>query len=166
MEGKTEVLDTDAGLGYGYNLQVVANPELKDSRAGLDILVQALTPASDGSLPVHLEVVPVTSGKASKVDQGYANEWIRAMAKLSAIAGGGSSWTIFRRQCAGTRWGAGRELTVYSSSPPVQGVAERDHRPHGRSDRYQSRPMRWRAWSVGGFALRAFRPPWWPCGGG
>jgi hypothetical protein len=60
MEGKTEVLDADAGFGYGYNLQVAANAELKDSRAGLDILVQALAPASDGSLTVHLEVVPVT----------------------------------------------------------------------------------------------------------
>jgi hypothetical protein len=82
MEGKTEVLDTDAGFGSGYTLQIVANPELKDSSAGLDILVQALAPASDGSLPVHLEVVPVTSGKASKVAKGSANEWIRAKAKL------------------------------------------------------------------------------------
>ena len=88
MEGKTEVLETDAGFGYGYNLQVVANPELKDSSAGLDILVQALAPASDGSLPVHLAVVRVTSGKKSKVAKGYANEWIPAKAKLSAIAGG------------------------------------------------------------------------------
>jgi hypothetical protein len=88
MEGKTEMLETDAGFGYGYNLQVVANPELKDSSAGLDILVQALAPASDGSLPVHLAVVPVTSGKKLKVSKGYANEWIRAKAKLSAIAGG------------------------------------------------------------------------------
>jgi hypothetical protein len=81
-EGKTELLYMDEGFRHGYDLVVKESIDLKDSSTGIDILVEAYAPATDGELPVKVEVVPVDRGKKPKFRKGQANQWIPVRGKI------------------------------------------------------------------------------------
>lgn len=81
-EGKTELLYMDDGFNHGYELVIKRSKDLKNSSAGIDILVQAFAPASNGALPVKVEVVPVDRGKNPMFRKGQANQWIPVKGKI------------------------------------------------------------------------------------
>ena len=85
----------DQGFGFGYALtEVRQSPDLNAIAGGVEIVVAALAPASDNTLPVKVEVAVIPStrddaasarasgarrhakGAATHSAKGRANEWI------------------------------------------------------------------------------------------
>ena len=81
-EGVVELLYADNGFGHGYELTIHVSDLATERSAGIDIVVEALAPAADDTIPVQLELVPVTTGLPSKVHRGKANQWITMRGKI------------------------------------------------------------------------------------
>ena len=81
-EGRTELLYMDAGFGHGYELVVKKSAQLKDCSSGIDVTVEAYAPATDGLLPVQVELVPVSADKNPATAKGTANQWIAVKGKV------------------------------------------------------------------------------------
>lgn len=76
----TELIATDEGFGYGYNVRFVESDELRITGRGIEIEASAFVP-SHGELPVRVEI---TDRKDNRLDlaTGETNEWVTAAARL------------------------------------------------------------------------------------
>ena len=81
-EGKTKLLYMDDGFGYSYDLVIRTSTALKDSSTGIDITVQAFTPAGNTMVEMQVELVPVDLGKTPTYAKGVSDKWIALKGKV------------------------------------------------------------------------------------
>lgn len=81
-EGVTSLLYMDGGFGHGYELVIQTSRTLKNSSAGIDVVVEAFAPARGRYLELKVELVPVDAGKSPVYAKGTSDRWVGLKGKV------------------------------------------------------------------------------------
>jgi hypothetical protein len=73
----------DSGFGYGYSISYATSSKLKDSTNSTQVSVAVYAPATDGTLPVQLDVRSTSGPKTiyESIATGTANAWVTVKTK-------------------------------------------------------------------------------------
>lgn len=77
-----ELLSSDPGFGYGYDVSYDYSPDLKNDHKKIDIEIQVLVPALTDKLPIRVEFVPNTTVEVEDRKDGNTNKLIKVKTRL------------------------------------------------------------------------------------